>query len=356
MLQSLQSLASDVTPESRAALCDRIMNIYFDNQNEPSDIEKTLFGDVTLRLMQDMASDICGRVAERVSSSMRTPHELALTLARSDDEQVYAPVLAHSPVLTDEDLIEIAQESSEGHRLSIAGRESINESVTDALVQTGEISVLRKVTSNTGAKFSNEGLSIVVERSGSDEVLLNCLTERGKHQVGAKPTEFFNQLQTVIKKGLGDLADSAGLDEEFAPDQIEARLQSLLKLRLEDRNRGIRIKALAKDIKEKRRGLEQSFEELSGEDHVRDVVLLVACLLDIPDRAVQGAYINEDPTAFAMLCHALEMDADLYSTLLATRLRKLERDEAQLPQLKKNYQRIARKESQRLLRIIRMNS
>ncbi|MEM8795322.1 MAG: DUF2336 domain-containing protein [Pseudomonadota bacterium] len=356
MYQSLQDLAKNTTEESRGMLSEAVLDIFFNRDLEPTDLEKELFTDVTVRLLQDVTEDICGRIANRIADSERTPRSLALDLARRDDEVLYEPVLTRSKVLTDDDLIEIVKDKTEGHRLSVANRSEINEKVTEALVENGEISVIRRVTENTGAKFDDGTLNIVVERAGSDKLLLKCLSHRGQQKVDASANTFFDQLKSVLQRNLGDAAHDAGLEEEFSEEKTSEYLDQLLKARMEQHARKVRIKAIAQAIRRGEENLSRSIEKFATREKIVDAVFLIAEMLKIPVDNVQAAYGNNDQSAFAMLCHSAGLSGDAYKAIMMTRLEQLDLDPSLANNLLRYFRRVNNRDCQRLVRLIRENA
>jgi uncharacterized protein (DUF2336 family) len=78
-------------------------------------------------------------------------------------------VLMQSPRLSNANLIEIASTKSQTHLLAIAGRERLEISVTDALVECGGREVLNRLVENSGALFSEMSFTAMVERAERDE-------------------------------------------------------------------------------------------------------------------------------------------------------------------------------------------
>ena len=75
------------------------------------------------------------------------------------------PILTGSKLLQDPELIEIVQLRTMQHRLAIAARESVSEDVSDALVESGEASVVGKLLENEGARLSKKAVAFLVEES-----------------------------------------------------------------------------------------------------------------------------------------------------------------------------------------------
>ena len=73
------------------------------------------------------------------------------------------------------DLVEIAKTHSQQHLLAIAGRRTLNETLTDALMRRGDVNVSNALARNAGAKFSECGYATLVGRAERDESLTEKL-------------------------------------------------------------------------------------------------------------------------------------------------------------------------------------
>ena len=81
------------------------------------------------------------------------------------------PVLADSPRLTGDDLIQVARTKGQGHLLAISGRRQLDEAVTDMLLDRGNRDVIHKLAQNSGARFSEAGFTTLVVKAETDERL-----------------------------------------------------------------------------------------------------------------------------------------------------------------------------------------
>jgi uncharacterized protein (DUF2336 family) len=99
-------------------------------------------------------------------------------LARDDEIAVAGPVLTQSARLTTSDLVDIAQKKGQGHLLAIAGRDRLEECVTDVLVDRGNRDVVQSLATNSGAAFSQSGYAALVKRAEGDETLVEKLGRR----------------------------------------------------------------------------------------------------------------------------------------------------------------------------------
>ena len=177
IIDVLEKLGNEKDNAKRLALLRAVTDLFFVNAGGYSDTETVLFDDVLSRLAKDAEEHIRQELAERMSYSEHAPRGLITQLA-NDEVRVASPVLSHSPVLTDEDLVSIASNKDQAHMLAISMRQKLSEAVTDVLVERGDQNVARTVAKNTGALFSEKGYTRLAERASDDEELQVNLSER----------------------------------------------------------------------------------------------------------------------------------------------------------------------------------
>lgn len=134
------------------------------------DSETTRMRDLAIEVMERLARDSLPRVrailAEEIKSSSKVPAYIVRQLASDLELIVCAPVLEYSPLLSDEDLIEIvAGANVEGRLSAIARRPSVSERVSDALVATFDVSAIAGLLANPNAQIREEALDRIVENA-----------------------------------------------------------------------------------------------------------------------------------------------------------------------------------------------
>jgi uncharacterized protein (DUF2336 family) len=102
-------------------------------------------------------------LAESVKAAPDLPREVLLALAR-DVAGVAAPVLEHSRLLGEDDLLPIAQDGSTAHRFAIAARALISGPLSEALVRFGERTVIQRLIANDGATISEMTLHRLLDK------------------------------------------------------------------------------------------------------------------------------------------------------------------------------------------------
>ena len=176
-IEQLYQLARDKTIAGRKSLVNAVSDLFFDSQELLTDREKALMTDILRQLLHDMEMSVRRELAERLAKTENAPHELVITLANDKIEVAY-PILRESELLHDTDLIEIIHHRALQHQLAIAMRKTLNESVTDALVETGREDVIKTMLENPDAKLSKITMEYLVDQSKHVDSYQNPLLAR----------------------------------------------------------------------------------------------------------------------------------------------------------------------------------
>ena len=110
-------------------------------------------------LAQDQATRVRQIVAETLKDVASAPSHVIQRLARDAEEVVACPVLEFSPLLSDQDLLEIIEVGSASGKLSaISRRQGVGEQVTDAIVATEDEGAIAALLENGSAQIREDTL------------------------------------------------------------------------------------------------------------------------------------------------------------------------------------------------------
>jgi len=160
----LLSLARQKSAESRNTLAATIADLFERKEKTLTDRERALMFDILHNVVREVELAIRRKLSERIANFKDVPLDLAKILVNDEIEVAY-PLLSQSKVLRDMDLIEVIRHRTLEHQLAVAIRERVSEKVSDALVETGEESVIRTLLKNSGAEISNKTMAYLVEQS-----------------------------------------------------------------------------------------------------------------------------------------------------------------------------------------------
>ncbi len=139
--------------------------------------ERELMRDILRRLTRDVEMAIRVALAQRLSEDTTAPHDLILLLV-DDALEVARPLILHSPLLTESDVLKLIAEAGIGHQEAVAGRPNIGEPVTAALAESGHESVLLALVRNVTARISETTYAVLVEKSRAITGLAEPLVRR----------------------------------------------------------------------------------------------------------------------------------------------------------------------------------
>jgi len=166
-------------------------------------------------------------------------------------------VLRQSPILSDDDLIEVARSKSQGHLVAIAGRRRLSESVSDVLIDRGNSEVLATVGGNRGARFSVDGYGRLLGQAEQDADVAAAVAMRADlppemfRRLVARATEMVQQrlmaianpamrirvqgiLQEISLQMVREAGGGGGKIDVRRPAQIDAVDKSKLRSELSD--------------------------------------------------------------------------------------------------------------------------
>jgi uncharacterized protein (DUF2336 family) len=224
----LLSLARDKSGKRRQLLAETISDLFSGKNKVLSDRERTLMFDILHKMVHNAEMTVRRIIAEQLSDLPDAPRDLIKLLANDEVEVAYS-ILRDSNVLEDEDLIEIIRYRTQEHNLAVSVRRSISEDVTDALVETGDESVITTLLKNSGASLSLATMEFLVEESkrvdAFQEPILRrsdldpALAKRMYLWVSAALRQFILSNFDLDKTALDDLLERTAHDSALDSDK-----------------------------------------------------------------------------------------------------------------------------------------
>jgi uncharacterized protein (DUF2336 family) len=130
-----------------------------------------------MALLDDPAPLVRRRLAEFFAAQTHAPRALVSALA-ADQSDIAAPVLAHSPLLSDAELIDIAATGDALAQEAIAHRSPLSANVCAALAEVGASAAAIALARNPGAEIPEFSLRRLVTRLGEIPELREALLAR----------------------------------------------------------------------------------------------------------------------------------------------------------------------------------
>ncbi|MFZ5609964.1 MAG: DUF2336 domain-containing protein [Pseudomonadota bacterium] len=165
-VQANELLADDEAEEVRGELARKIARLLPDlDESGRTDVrERTLA--ILDKLAQDQLPRVRAILAEAIKRSTHVPKTIVDRLARDMEAIVCVPVLAYSPLLSDDDLKEIIAAGSVQEALAaIAARPQVSADVADAVVATLDVPAVAALLANPNAQIREEALDAIIDHA-----------------------------------------------------------------------------------------------------------------------------------------------------------------------------------------------
>jgi uncharacterized protein (DUF2336 family) len=188
--------------------------------------ERSAIQERMVDLLEKLAADELPRVraivAAEIAGCPTVPVSLARRLARDAEIAVCGPVLEYSPLLSDEDLVEIiATSGAEGAASAIARRAVVSQTVSDAVVSSRAEEAIQELLSNDGARIREDTMERIIERAPGMKTWHRPLVMRPELSLRA-----MRRIATFVSRALiEELRRTHDLDKETV-DWLKARAQS----------------------------------------------------------------------------------------------------------------------------------
>ena len=286
-------------------------------------------------------------MAERVAAERNLPNPIVKACWPIDDEQVgrcKIAFCASSPVLQATTIWphRVVSHSRGPSRRDRRARQPSGNSYPDVIVERGDRKVLRTVSGNEGATFSDRGLDTLISRSDGDTQVARNLAERSD---GLPATQARRVLQIAAQMSLTHTPEveteviDASKNKQFARKARERRLE---------------VRLLIADLKEGKREIDDVVSLLCKDDRAFDLAQVVSTFSDIPNTQALRALLQKEASGIAVACKAMGLSKDGFKDVLAMRASRLGIPARQIEQDLANYDGLTAELSERAMRFLKV--
>lgn len=167
LAQALTELSKLRSPEDREQLLGALISLI----ESPAGVEAlqsdqilTLLDDILMALVMQAAPATRARLSARLAAKDWVP--VALVVGLSQDELPIAqPIIAESPLLTNDDLLEILSGTTLDHHIAVAMRPDVSPALINAILNQNEPLVLTALATNAAVDLSRSNLFCLVQAS-----------------------------------------------------------------------------------------------------------------------------------------------------------------------------------------------
>ncbi len=200
-------------PETRGETAAKVAAAFVND--ELDDSSREIAEEIFRHMVRDAEVRVRKALAESLKESRLVPHDVAFSLAM-DVSEVAEPILIHSQVLTDADLIEIIETRPGPSRVAVARRTTVSATVSDALVETRDEDAVATLVGNPGAEVSEKTFGTILDAFPESEPVKRNMTHRP-----SLPVRVAERLVTMVSERLREhLVTHHELPPDVAADLV----------------------------------------------------------------------------------------------------------------------------------------
>ena len=305
------------------------------------------FSDVVCRLLDIVEVDAREQFSQRIAPLEYFPNKIVKRLAH-DKYSVAVPVIEQSSVLTDSDLIGIANIMMQDTWLAMSRRKILGARLTDALVARENTEVIVQIAGNPGAMFSETTYRSVVEKAKKEPKLQEKLVEREDLSPANAiqlspflPENLKARLKTTPTTGtIGLLESLASLGEEESNTNINEHELAELELCIEQ------IKAGEVNVND-------IVTHLADQQKFQNVCILLAGVGELSEQAISGAILNANALPIAVMCKGMGISQDAFEAISHLRGDKLVLPPSEVRQQVDRYANLKQSDAAKTLAVLR---
>ncbi|MBR2118323.1 MAG: DUF2336 domain-containing protein [Pseudomonadota bacterium] len=344
-IQELQDAIGNRSADRKVTSLRKVTDLFLDQGSRLGQAQIEIFDSLLLSFIDDCDIDVLVELSRKLAPVPFAPVSVVRKLATDLNVTVASPVLTQSPVLSSNDLMEIATSRGQGHLLAISGRTEIGATLTQALIDLGDKDVLRRVAGNEGATISRAGLLRLVAASKGDPLLaektglradlpVRLLHELLDHSAGAVHARLMAKAPASLRGEIQSRVETIALESK----------------RQAERPRDLRSAlALVERLVENRQLTENKLLEFAKDRQYETIIAALAAMTGAPIPLIQPLMRIHRHDGLMTACRAADLSWETAKAVILSRLLSL--PAAEIEQLRKKYEEVSFSSARRALTI-----
>lgn len=171
-------LVREQSAHTRAEVAQKVAQEY-NQQDSFTPRSSKMAVEIFRLLLQDTEKMVRYALANELKHNSQAPHDIIISLAH-DYYDISKEILQYSPVLYDNDLLELIKENNNTkHLLAISKRSNLSYMVSSALIRTHHRAVIMSVLENKNAAVSDDTYGYLLSEFRDDQSILEAMVYRG---------------------------------------------------------------------------------------------------------------------------------------------------------------------------------
>jgi hypothetical protein len=345
IIDELEIALKSNSTERHLSILKSVTGLFLAGHDRMTEEVSAVFDDVIIRLIDHVESRARVELSWNVAPIANAPSNVIRRLARDDDITVAGPVLAQSPRLTDQNLVEIAESKGQSHLSMIAERRQLSPVVTDVLVDRGDREVVTKVAGNAGARLSKTGMSMLTMRASGDNDLTQAITRRAD----ISPALFKRLLSHATEEARQRMLDAAGPAEREAINRVLTQLADQAGSRIISQKEFTAAHRLVHSFSQDTAHTRSKVLQFADGNRIAELVAALSILSCIPIVLVSRLICDSEPFGAMVMCKAIGLDWHIAHAVLNNLPGMRDDREEKFGEMEEQYSRLSVESAERLL-------
>lgn len=332
--------------EERRALLWLMTDIFLESGVEHDAEDRDFFGELMEEIAFSLERQVREELARKIAAEAGMPHGLIVRLA-NDEIPVARPVLEQSPVLTDDDLIDISHNRGQDHLFTITKRQELSIRLSTVLAERGNEDVVHSLLQNPTAKLSPDTIDMMASRSQACERIQAALVERDD-----VPREvLMDLLKHASEKVRKDIKYKLTAADEMYLDEVVDSLKSEISIS----RKSLALECV--DALEQRNALnEGAILGFLRDNKPMEFLIGLSRLLSIDVKFALRVIGDRTGQALVVACRANRISLRGLKKIASSRMTAMPSDPLDLLAMTKMYHRITEENAQSMMRALRLRN
>ena len=345
IIDELELALNSNSIEQHNSILKKVTALFLGSTDRITEEISSVFDDVILRLVDHVERRARAELSWDLAPVAYAPLNVVRRLASDDDIAIAGPVLARSPRLTDQNLVEVARTKGQSHLSKVAERAQLSQAVTDVLIDRGNQQVVTKVASNAGARFSRTGMSMLVMRASGDDELTYAMSRRSDVS-----RRLFKRLLSYATEQARQrmLATSAPADRE-AINRVLAQLADQAGSQTISQKEYAAAQRLVHTFSQDTEHTRSKVLQFADGYRIAELVAAMSILSGVPIALVSRLICDTEPFGAMVMCKAIGL-AWMVAHAVLNNLPGISEDrEEKLGEMEEHYAHMSAESAERLL-------
>ena len=334
------------TVRERSRVLRQTADLFLSKSASYSDQQVKLFDSVMLQLLDHVDREVREYLSNRFASLDDAPPGIIRYLANDDAIAVAGPVLQQSPCLDEEFLVGCARCKSQDHLAAMSLRATIGHHLSDVLIERGNDQVVLNLAKNSGAKLSDHGYSLMVDRARDSQQLASAVFNRAdiprQHMLA-----LFKKASATVRR---ELEVEAGRKAEETFEALKLASQRLQETTQGDSQRYASARRRIAELRQAGCLSENEISAFARQGEFEGVVVAISELCSLPEAQTEQLIVEETCDRLFIVSKAIGLSWPCVRQLLLMNSAK-PRSPEQLEHLMATYNAISRGSAAKTLQV-----